>query len=168
MNVGGAKERQCRLCELPSSPPATLDLCGVALTVVYADDELVGLVGPQVPGALVVPRSHVAGLGDMPGLAGVFLGALRRAVLAVQAVYGTSGAMIEPVASTVDAAGHVAYRVVPTVRSDGQRSPLAPASTAAPRTAVPRTVAVQAGAAQEVATVSEDLAAVLGSRLAPR
>jgi hypothetical protein len=162
VNVGGAKKRRCQLCELPWSPPATVDLRGVAFTVVYADDELVGLVGPQVPGALVVPRSHVAGLGDMPGLAGVFLGALRRAVLAVQAVYGTSGAMVEPVASTVDAAGHVAYRVVPTVRWDGERS-LAPVSTAAPRT-----VAARAGAVQEAAAVSEDLAAVLGSRLAPR
>lgn len=148
MSVNGAGKRPCRLCELPASAPATVDICGVAMTTVYADEELVGLVGPEASGALVVPRSHVGGLGDMPGLAGVFLGALRRAVLAVQAVYGSSGAMIEPMGSMAGAAGHVAYRVVPTVRVDGERSPLPP-------------VAVNS-------TVSEYLAEILGSRLAPR
>lgn len=118
------------------------------MTTVYADDELVGLVGPETTGALVVPRSHVGGLGDMPGLAGVFLGALRRAVLAVQAVYGSQGAMIEPIGSMAGAAGHVVYRVVPTVRADGDGSALPVASAKS--------------------TVSEYLAEILGSRLAPR
>jgi hypothetical protein len=147
VSVNGT-EKRCRLCELPSSAPAPVDICGVVMTTVYADDELVGLVGPETTGAMVVPRSHVGGLGDMPGLTGVFLGALRRAVLAVQAVYGTSGAMIEPIGSMAGAAGHVAYRVVPTAPADGERSLPPPVSAKS--------------------TVSEYLAEVLGSRLAPR
>jgi len=147
VSANGSK-KPCRLCELPTAVSVPVDVCGVVMTTVYADDELVGLVGPETIGALVVPRSHVGGLGDMPGLAGVFLGALRRAVLAVQAVYGTSGAMIEPIGSMAGSAGHVAYRVVPTVPADGERSSLAPLSGKS--------------------TVSEYLAEVLGSRLAPR
>jgi hypothetical protein len=147
VSTNGTKKR-CRLCELPTAASVPVDVCGVVMTTVYADEELVGLVGPEAAGALVVPRSHVSGLSDMPGLTGVFLGALRRAVLAVQAVYGTSGAMIEPIGSMAGSAGHVAYRVVPTVPADGERSPLPPLSAKS--------------------TVSEYLAEVLGSRLAPR
>lgn len=148
MSGNGAGSRRCKLCALPVGAPAPADVGGVTMTAVYADDELVALVDPGSAGALLVPRSHVGGLGEMPGLAGVFLGALRRAVLAVQSVYGTWGAMVEPVGSTAGGAGHVAYRVVPTVRADGEEVPLPP---------VP-----------EKATVSEYLAEVLGDGLAPR
>jgi hypothetical protein len=144
----GSRGRGCSLCALPVAVPGAAEVGGVAMTAVYADDELVALVDPGCPGVLLVPRSHVAGLGGMPGLAGVFLGALRRAVTAVQAAYGVAGAMIEPTASVDGAGGHVVYRVVPTVP---------PAARG--RVSVP---ALAAG------TVSDHLAEAFGQRFAPR
>ncbi|MGH9092989.1 MAG: hypothetical protein ACRDZR_16675 [Acidimicrobiales bacterium] len=143
---GDGTRAACPLCALPVAAGVVVDVAGEAMTTSYADEELVALVDPGSPGVLLVPRSHVGGLGAMPGLAGVFLGALRRAVTAVQAAYGALGAMIEPSTSLGGACGHVAYRVVPTMPPEGGGHHAAPAT----------------------AVVSENLAEALGSRLAPR
>ncbi|MGH9088733.1 MAG: hypothetical protein ACRDYZ_11605 [Acidimicrobiales bacterium] len=84
-------------------------------TVVVVVDDLVALIEAGTPGVLVAPRSHVDGMAASPVDAGVVLGALRRAAATVQASYGVSGASIEPTTELSGAAGHVCYRVVPTV-----------------------------------------------------
>lgn len=108
----------CFLCDAvePVASPAPAD--GDEHLTVYADDQLVALLEPALPGVLLAPRAHVPGMGQMPGLAGAFLAALRRTVTVVQSAYGASGAMIEPSTVLAGASGHVAYRVVPTLRYD--------------------------------------------------
>lgn len=116
----------CPLCILPAAVGVAVEIGGTVMTTAYADDELVALVDPGSPGVVLVPRSHVSGLGEMPGLSGVFLGALRRAVMVVRTAYGTTGAMIEPTTTIPGAGGHVAYRVVPTLPPGDCDPPPAP------------------------------------------
>jgi hypothetical protein len=84
------------------------------MVVVYLDEQVVGLIEPGVPGAIVAPRPHMRELSNMPEQAGAVLAAVRRAATSVRSTYRTSGAMIEPATDVPAAAGHVCYRVVPT------------------------------------------------------
>ncbi len=162
---GAAWGRGCVLCTTPDrlaggpvAPPApSHDLRsrrgGIATEptvgqspLAYADDELVAFVAADLPGVLVAPRAHVEGLGRMPGFAGAFLGALRRAVTVVQSAYGAEGAMVEPTIAVPGAAGHVCYRVVASLPGGGAPSVPAP----------------------DPATVAAHLAEALEDRFVPR
>ena len=83
--------------------------------VAHADHELIALVDHDAPGVLVAPRSHVDTLPTAPMGAGALLGALRRVAVAVETSYGATGAAIEPTTELPWAAGHVCYRIAPTV-----------------------------------------------------
>ena len=117
-------DEHCLLCEVADVSADHAPIGATDLVVAYVDDELVALIEADLPGVLLAPRVHVNGLARMAGTAGVFLGALRRAVTVVRSAYGASGAMIEPTTALAGARSHVCYHVVPTEPIDGERSHL--------------------------------------------
>ncbi len=104
----------CGLCALRTSDIPLEGLSGGA-SVAYRDDDVMALVVPGHPGALVVPSRHVKSLSALPATSGVILAALRRAVRAVESSYQVAGVTIEPTTDVGHADGHVAYWVIPTL-----------------------------------------------------
>jgi hypothetical protein len=102
-------KEDCLLCTLTPTAGASIE---------YVDEVSLAFVESGQPGASIAPRAHVGSLSDLRNV-GEFLAALRRAANEVQAVYGTTGTMIEPTTAIDGASGHVTYRIVPTV-PDGE------------------------------------------------
>jgi hypothetical protein len=98
--------KDCQLCMLQPAADVSIE---------YVSDVAIAFVEPERCGASLAPRAHVGSLSDLGADAGAFLAALRRAANEIQAVYGTTGTMIEPTTALPGAAGHVTYRIVPTL-----------------------------------------------------
>lgn len=112
----------CALCTLGLAPP-DVPLEEAEVMVAYVDEEVLILVDPAREGALFAPRVHVGSLSELGDQAGRLLAALRRVAIEVQAIYGTTGTMIEPTTDLPGAAGHVCYHVIPTLRLNGPSPP---------------------------------------------
>lgn len=104
----------CALCAAIATPAGELGW-GTWLAA-YVDDVLVAFVQPDAGGGvLIAPREHVGALSTSEDLAGGVLAGVRRAMLAVRAFYGASGATVQPMADVPGCEGHVCYQVLATL-----------------------------------------------------
>lgn len=110
-DISAPGQASCALCDL-GAVDSLRTICGASWRVEYLDDGVVALIEPGRPGIVIVSRSHL-NLSVSPEVAGVVLGALRRAACHVQSTYGTRGSAIERL-DVPGAPGHGCYRVVPT------------------------------------------------------
>lgn len=107
---------RCALCALRTSGSSEA-LSGSA-TLAYRDEDLMVFAVKGHFGLLLVPCQHVGNLSTLRAAASGVLAGLRRAARAVEATYQVAGATVEPTTDVPGSPGHVAYWVVPTVRSE--------------------------------------------------
>ena len=107
----------CRFCEIVSGTGAGF--------VVLAAPEAVGFLDtrPVFKGhVLVVPRSHVDTLTDLPaGAVGPFFGQVQRVAAAVEAGLGAGGTFVAINNRVSQSVPHLHVHVVPRTRGDGLR-----------------------------------------------
>lgn len=111
---GSISRGECPFCAIARSAAGTSTDGVDTLVAEEIDENVVVVSGPALDGLVVIPRSHVSGLEELPvAHRAQVLAALQRAIRRVQERYPDIPmkvvAMTDPPAST----GHVGFQVMP-------------------------------------------------------
>lgn len=110
----------CVLCSLGTAHQAAETPPRFA-TIVWRDEHLLALTVAGHPGVLLVPRRHATTLWGHFDSCGALLGAIRRAVRAVECSGRDGGVVVEPLREVARALGHICYWVRPARHRAGAR-----------------------------------------------